>query len=219
VKGKEKHAPRKYATAFRLGQHIYYNAARLCSDACTLYSAEAFPSAYALAILGHEELGKLQMIDHVVTEAVLNKGTFRLDGEWMSHLFSHTMFYSHHNKQAWGSHKGTLNGTTPLVERLVDSNRLDFHKQDALYVGFFRGRIQRPDRFRASHAFRQITYLFRGLERVADLPFTALLKNSTRASRRFSERTLTPLRHALSQLRPPARRKKLSNKPRNVEDL
>ena len=116
------------------------------------------------------------------------------------------MFYS--NKQAWGTHIGTVNGSTPLIERLVDSNRLDFHKQDALYVGFYGGRIQVPERFRASHAFGQIRYLLRGLERVADLPFIALFEDSTRSSRDFSERTLTALRHAFSELHPPVRRKK-----------
>ena len=190
MKAKKNHAPRRYATAFRLGQHIYYNAARLCGDACSLYAAETFPSAYALAILGYEELGKLQMFDHVVTEAVLNEGTFRLDEEWMAHLFSRTMFYSHRNKQAWGTHQGTVNGTAPTVERLVESNRLDFHKQDAIYVGFYGGRIQLPERFGAGHAFRQITYLLRGLERVAALAFIELFAGSTRSSRRFSERTL-----------------------------
>jgi AbiV family abortive infection protein len=201
-------APRRYATAFRLGQYIYYNAARLCSDACVLYVAESFPSAYALAILGHEELGKLQMFDHVVSEAVLNEGSFRLDDDWMEQLFSRTMFFSHRNKQAWGTHQGTVNGSTPIVERLVESNRLDFHKQDALYVGFYGGRIQLPNRFGATHAFRQITYLFHGLERVGDLAFIGLFRDSTRASRRLSEQTLAALRHQYSQLERPMRRKK-----------
>jgi hypothetical protein len=37
------------------------------------------------------------MFDHVVTEAVLNKGTFQLDEDGMAHLFSRTVFYSHRN--------------------------------------------------------------------------------------------------------------------------
>ena len=140
--------PRRYATAFRLGQLIYYNSARLFSDACTLYRAEAYPSAYALGILGYEELGKLQMFDHVVSEAVLNEGTRRLDAKWMQHLFSRSMFYSHRNKQAWGTHQGAAKGSKPQVERLIDSDALDRHKQDAIYVGFRAGRIQYRTAFR-----------------------------------------------------------------------
>jgi AbiV family abortive infection protein len=208
VKGKAHHIPRRYATAFRFGQIIYYNSARLFCDACILYRAEAYPSAYALAILGYEELGKLEMFDHVVSEAVLNEGSRRLEDKWMQHLFSRSMFYSHRNKQAWGMHQGAKKGSKPQVERLIYSDTLDHHKQDAIYVGFRDGRIQLPDRFRATHAYRQLTYLLRGLERIADLPFLELFEESNRVSRGYSEPTLAALRKEFSQLRAPSRRRK-----------
>jgi len=117
----------------QLERSVYANAARLFLDACTLYEAEAFPSAYALAILSFEEIGKVQMMDHVCFEAVLNDGSFRLTTERMEHLFSSKMFYSHRNKQAWGTYRGQIKGRTPVVEKLVDKqNTLDRHKQDSI---------------------------------------------------------------------------------------
>jgi AbiV family abortive infection protein len=76
----------------RLERAVYVNAARLFLDACALYRNGSFPSAYALAILAFEERGKVQMMDHVCFEAVLNDGSFRLASDRMDHLFSRRMF-------------------------------------------------------------------------------------------------------------------------------
>jgi AbiV family abortive infection protein len=76
VKTKPKKHPVRYDTAMRLERAVYANAARLFLDACTLYQSHAFPSAYSLAILAFEEVGKVQMMDHVCFEAVLNDGSF-----------------------------------------------------------------------------------------------------------------------------------------------
>ncbi|PYJ36132.1 MAG: hypothetical protein DME79_00590 [Verrucomicrobia bacterium] len=115
-----------------------------------LYANRSFPSAYALAILALEEVGKVEMMDHVCFEAVLNDGSFRLKSDRMDHLFSRRMFYCHPNKQAWGVNS-PLRKRVPVVERLIDDrNTLDRHKQDSLYVGFSQGRIRSPARFGAT---------------------------------------------------------------------
>lgn len=133
-------------------ERVYANAARLFLDACTLYNLDSFPSAYAMAILAFEEVGKIEMMDHVFFEAVLNDGSFRMGADRMEHLFSRTMFYSHRNKQAWG-----IYGRPSAVERLVnDRNTLDRHKQDAFYVGFSAGRTRLPSRFQSNYAYRQL---------------------------------------------------------------
>jgi AbiV len=102
--------PVRYATTLRLERAVYANAARLFLDACMLYTNRSFPSAYALAILALEEVGKIQMMDHVCFEAVLNDGSFRLKSDRMDHLFSRSMFYCHPNKQAWGIYGPARNG-------------------------------------------------------------------------------------------------------------
>jgi AbiV family abortive infection protein len=52
--------PVRYATTMRLERAVCANAARLFLDACMLYANRSFPSAYALAILAFEEVGKIQ---------------------------------------------------------------------------------------------------------------------------------------------------------------
>jgi AbiV family abortive infection protein len=207
VKAKPKRHPVRYATAMRLERAVYANAARLFLDACTLYQTGAFPSAYSLAILAFEEVGKVQMMDHVCFEAVLNDGSFRLASDRMEHLFSRDMFYSHRNKQAWGIYRDCTNGRLPAVERLIDDhNTLDRHKQDALYVGFSAGRMRLPTRFRATHAHRQLHYVIGAFEQIADLPFYGVFEDSTRTTKREAKRVYLALRKAFDALPSPRTR-------------
>ena len=199
--------PVRYATTVRLERAVYANAARLFLDACTLYRAGAFPSAYALAILSFEEVGKIQMMDHVCSEAVLNDGGFRLVPDRMDHLFSRQMFYSHRNKQEWGIYRGRAKGHQPVVERLVgDHSKLDQHKQDSLYVGFKMGGIRVPWRFRATHAYRQLRYVLGAFENIADLPFCGIFEDSTHKTKREAKRICRALHKAFEALRSPRTR-------------
>jgi AbiV family abortive infection protein len=200
---KSKH-PVRYDTTMRLERAVYANAARLFLDACTLYEAGAFPSAYALAILSFEEIGKVQMMDHVCFEAVLNDGSFRLTADRMEHLFSSKMFYSHRNKQAWGMYRGSTKGRQPIVEKLIDErNTLDRHKQDSVYVGFTSGRTRLPWRFRATHAHRQLHYVLGAFDNIADLPFYGVFQDSTRQTKREAKRICHELRKAFDALPSP----------------
>ena len=202
----QKH-PVRYATTLRLEREVYANAARLFLDACVLYENRSFPSAYALAILAFEEVGKIQMMDHVCFEAVLNDGSFRLKSDRMDHLFSRRMFYCHPNKQAWGIY-GPRRKRVPAVERLIDDrNTLDRHKQDSLYVGFTQGRIRSPARFGATHAYRQLRYVLGAFEKLDDLPFYGVFDQSTRSTRQEAKRVCDGLREAFEALPSPRHRR------------
>ena len=201
---KAKRHPIRYATTIRLEQAVYANAARLFLDACTLYRATSFPSAYALGILALEELGKVEMMDHVCFEAVGNEGSFLLKSDWMDHLFSRRMFYSHINKQAWGSLRRRANGRLRVVEGLIGKqNTLERHKQDSLYVGFRAGRIRLPSRFGAVYAHRQLQYVLAGFEALSDLPFYGVFEDSTRLTKRKAKRVCDRLRKAFDALTSP----------------
>jgi AbiV family abortive infection protein len=171
--GKAKKHPRRYSTVMRLERHIHSNAARLFVDACTLYRAGGYASAYAVAILAYEELGKLPLVDHIAFEAVLDKGSYLMDSEKMDHLFSRKTFYSHINKQGWGLglYYRKKDTKKSRVEMLIHSDKLEIHKQDAFYVGFNNGRIASPQRFRATHAYRQLKYTLGAFYGTGDLPF------------------------------------------------
>jgi len=179
----------------RLVRSIHANAARLFLDACTLYRERAYPSAYALSILAYEELGKLEMVDHVGFEEMLSHGV-RMTAERMEHLFSRKMFYSHRNKQAWGSNRGR-------EEQRIYAGALERDKQNAIYVGFVGGRIRQPTRYIASHAYKQLCYTLRAFEEIADIPFYGVHQQSTHATRRHSQAVVNRLRKALARCPPP----------------
>ena len=198
--------PVRYATTLRLEREVYANAARLFLDACMLYANRSFASAYALGILALEEVGKVEMMDHVCFEAVLNDGSFRLKSDRMDRLFSRRMFYCHPNKQAWGVNS-PLRKRVPVVERLIDDrNTLDRHKQDSLYVGFSQGRIRSPARFGATQAHRQLRYVLGAFERLGDLPFDGVFEESTRSTKKEAKRVCDELRVAFEGLRSPRHR-------------
>jgi AbiV family abortive infection protein len=196
--------PIRYATIRRLEKIIWHNAARLFLDACCLYYNGCYSSAYALAILAHEEIGKLQALDHTAAEAVLNDGAFRLERDRLEEMFSRDRFYSHQNKQEWGM-MGTLRGR--MVEKLVSKRRLDQHKQEAFYVDFRHGRIKSPARFGPNHAYRHLRYVLHALEQVHDLPLIDLFRDSTFRTRKEADRLLTGLRKGFSCLITPRKLK------------
>lgn len=189
----------------RLTRSIYFNAVQLFHDACTLYRSESFPAAYALSIFAYEELGKMTMVDHVAFEEVLN-GSALMTRERMEHLFSRHMFYSHRNKQAWGTYREVKENRVPQAEQRIYDGKLESDKQNAFYVGFVNGRIQRPTRFGASHAYKQLRYVLGAFEAIADGPFYDVTQESSRATRRYAKSVTNELRNALESCTPPRKR-------------
>jgi AbiV family abortive infection protein len=190
--------PKNYPTIMRLEERIYENAARLFEDACALYEARSFPSSYALGILAYEELGKLAMVDHVGFEAHLSDKASRWDR--LEHLFSHKMFYSHTNKQAWGAYKPMKGGKFARVEEHLYSGKLEQNKQDALYVGFRKKRVIVPEKFVASYPYNHLKYTLGLFEEIADLPFVWVFEKSTKRTRNRAEKTISHLRTLFSGL-------------------
>lgn len=207
MKPRHRRLPVNYETTMRLERAVYYNAARLFIDACVLYEARAYPSSYALAILAMEEVGKVQMLDHVCFETVLNDSSNRLTKDRMEHLFSRTMFYSHRNKQAWSIFGTYKSKGAPLVERLVsEQGTLDRHKQHALYVDFENGRIKEPLRFRATHAYRQLRYVLAAFEHIEELPFYRVFEEPTPSIKRHVKYVVRTMRNHFGALRRPKRK-------------
>jgi AbiV family abortive infection protein len=188
----------------RLVRSIYFNAVQLFLDASTLYRCGSFPTAYALAILAYEELGKMEMVDHVGFEEVLN-GSPHMTRERMEHLFSRTMFYSHRNKQAWGTYRHAKEGRVPKAEQRIYDGRLESDKQNAFYVGFIDGRIQHPAKFTAFHAYKQLRYALGAFEVIADMPFYDVTQESSGATRRYAKSVTDTLREAFESCTPPSK--------------
>lgn len=193
----------------RLEERIYENAIRLFEDSCGLYKSRSFASAYALAILANEELGKLLMVDHVGFEAHLSDRRDRY--ERLEHLFSRKMFFSHRNKQAWGAYKPMKGTKFARVEEHLYSGKLERNKQGALYVGFANHRILLPIRFGSSYAYNHLKYTLGCFAAVGELPFVWLFEESTARTRKHVARVMAYLKSMFDELDSPkslARRKK-----------
>ncbi len=145
----QRHIPKRHSTVLRLERQLFHNAHNLLIDACILYRAESFPTAFALAVLAYEELGKLHLVDHVGTEARLSEPASRR--EQLESLFSRRLAYSHIVKQRWA-----LSLTKDGYSDLYHDGRLDQLKQAAFYVGFRNGRIRLPERLSSTTAYNQI---------------------------------------------------------------
>ena len=153
-------------TFAKLKEEIYKNAFRLFCDSCFLFHKESFPSSFALSILSLEELGKLEMVDHICGE-IPHMSESRA-AEHIQHLFSRGMYFSHKNKQIWAS-MDDLSTDKKRLKNIGDGN-LDKEKQKAFYVGFDK-RIQSPLKISSQKAYSELKITFQKFISIRDLGF------------------------------------------------
>lgn len=184
-------------TLSKLKAEIHINAARLFVDGCELFKNRSHSSAFALAILSLEELGKLEMVDHICDDISLNP---HYDAQkFLEHLFSHSMFFSHRNKQMWASDP-LFNFKKKRIKEIPEGV-LDRRKQDALYVGYFNRRIRSPRRITPQKAYDELTIVFRKFVASADLGFNGFNCWSNAQSRMKAKRWLSKAEKAYSSLK------------------
>ena len=174
-------------TLSKLKREIYLNAERLFQDACHLFMQGSYPSACALAVLAYEELGKLEMVDHICDDIILNPHVDRRD--FLSHLFSRSMYFSHRTKQEWAS---VFDGT-PRRQTEVSQGRLEKLKQDALYVSYAKRRIVIPKRLTKNVAYRELRHAHAKFKRIGDLGFNGFYCDSTPHTKREAREHLKHL--------------------------
>ena len=190
-------------TLSRLKEEVYINAVRLFCDACTLYKVHAYPSSYAFAILSFEELGKLEMIDHICDDIIINPDSN--PQEFLDHLFSREMLFSHVNKQVWASisfPKGINKRTKKIANRELEKN-----KQDAIYVGYINRRIRSPKRISAIKAYIELTITFDKFKDISDLGFNGFECWSDAQSRAKTKRYLKKIEDLFTKLNKPGKKK------------
>ena len=189
-------------TLSKLKEEVYFNAVRLFCDACTLYKAHAYPSSYAFAVLSFEELGKLEMVDHICDDIIINPGSN--PQEFLDHLFSRKMLFSHVNKQSWSSFQAR--DTTKRLKQIA-IGELEKNKQDALYVGYKNRRIQSPKRFSSIKAYTELTNTFDKFKDISDLGFNGFECNSDAQSRAKAKRYLKKIENLFTKLNKPGKKK------------
>ena len=190
-------------TLSRLKEEVYINAVRLFCDACTLYKVHSYPSSYAFAILSFEELGKLEMIDHICDDIQINPDSD--PQEFLNHLFSREMFLSHANKQMWASDP-ILRGITKRIKQIANG-KLDKNKQDAIYVGYINRRIRSPKRISAIKAYTELTITFDKFKDISDLGFNGFECWSDAQSRAKAKRYLKKIEDLFTKLNKPGKKK------------
>ena len=189
-------------TLGKLKAEIYINAVRLFVDGCELYQKRSHASAFALAILSLEELGKLEMVDHICDDISINPESD--SQEFLKHLFSWPMFLNHRNKQAWAS--------DPIFnfkkKRLKDISEgvLDRAKQDALYVGYVNRRIRSPRKTTPAKAHSELSIVFRKFNDIADLGFNGFDCWSDAQSRSRAKRWFAKVEKAYIGLKKPQKK-------------
>lgn len=189
-------------TLSRLKEEVYINAIRLFCDACKLYKTHSYPSSYAFAILSFEELGKLEMIDHICDDILINSDSD--PQEFLKTLFSREMLFSHINKQFWSSFqfKGFTKRTKQIANRELEKN-----KQDALYVGYTNRRIRSPKRISAIKAYIELTITFDKFKDISDLGFNGFECWSDAQSRAKAKRYLKKIEDLFTKLNKPGKKK------------
>ena len=189
-------------TLSRLKEEVYLNAIRLFCDACTLYKVHAYPSSYAFAVLSFEELGKLEMIDHICDDIIINPDSNTQ--EFLDHLFSREMLFSHVNKQFWSVFQ-SIDKTKRLKKIAI--GKFEKNKQNALYVGYKNRRIQSPKRFSAIKAYAELTNTFEKFKDISDLGFNGFECNSDAQSRAKAKRYLKNIVNFFTKLNKPSKKK------------
>ena len=152
-------------TLGKLKSEIYINAVRLFSDACLLFNKHSYASVYALSILSLEELGKLEMVDHICDDISINPDSNPQD--FFEHLFSKSMFFDHRNKQMWAS-DFVFSDDKKRIKQISEGS-LDRSKQDAFYVGYFKNYIRSPKLIKQQKTFNKLNIVFDKFKEIDDL--------------------------------------------------
>ncbi len=186
-------------TLSKLKEQVYINAVRLFADACSLFERRSYPSAFAFAILSLEELGKLEMVDHICDDISLNR---HVNGqEFLDHLFSGPMFFNHKNKQMWASDPMRNYKKKRLKD--ISDGVLDRAKQNAIYVGYHKRRIRTPMMLSSRKAYSELTIVFRKFKEVGDLGFNGFDCWSNAASRAKAKRFFIKVENSYFNLKKP----------------
>ena len=132
------------------------------------------------------------MVDHICDDIIINP-QFN-PNDFLDQLFSRDMILNHKNKQMWAS----LSSNTARKKRIKDISigNLERAKQNALYVGYFKGRISSPKSITAKKARSELMIVFEKLNEIGDLGFNGFDCFSDSQSRAKAKRLLAKVEKA-----------------------
>jgi AbiV family abortive infection protein len=185
----------------------YRNGVRLFRDACTLYAARAYPSAFALAVLAYEEVGKMYYVGRVCENMEFNPDSADF---WYDTLYSGDGLRNHRCKQesALCSTPRFFPWTDPMWDH-VGNGGLDREKQQALYVELSEDERVLTPAVREGRAYQMLEHVVAVLEDARDVAFCGFDDESNPGSQRQAAEQLAIVRHAFARCEPPATLKKV----------
>lgn len=146
-----------------IGYLAFQNALRLHSDAISLYRQRRYPSAFLLAILAQEEIGKMHLANDFVFHNRNGARDENLENQWLA------LFYKHPHKQHAFLRNSPLDSygarrSNRFIEKVFEGD-LEARKQTATYVGLSRkkgkidikAKIKHPFHLKRTAAAREIT--------------------------------------------------------------
>lgn len=142
----------------RLQYITFKNVLRLLFDSNILFQRKSYPSAFALAILAQEELGKVFIVDDIIYHDNLRE----LDKESLSWYIKD--FHYHSTKQ-WRAisfrYEHSKRGLK--LHRRIFNKEIESMKQSALYVGLtnkdVKGKITSPLNITKNKTIKQIHFI------------------------------------------------------------
>jgi AbiV family abortive infection protein len=128
----------------KIAEESLRNALRLHEDSITLYRNASYPSAFQLSVLSLEEFAKAKWVDHYYYSTITNDGFPNKDEDgyeeyvkfeqaWLKLLFLHP------EKQFAFIGREVLDYAPSFVSKIRD-RKLEFQKQQAVYVGLERSK-------------------------------------------------------------------------------
>jgi AbiV family abortive infection protein len=180
----------------------HLDAVRLFKDACAMYVARAYPTAFALGVLAYEEVGKAFYVQRICEHIEGNPE----DANSLYEMVASGIFLKQHRgKQECALVEGTHEWKTPMAEK-VRAGELNREKQQALYVELVDDQVLTPGRIAPARAYQLLGHVVEAFVTAPgyDWAFIGLDDESTPRSEWLAEEQLAIVRASFSTCAPPS---------------
>ena len=178
-------------------RETFRNCVRLFRDACLLLARGSCPTAYGVAVLAYEDLGKVHAIDRACDAMCLNpEDRDRIyDG-----LLADSTLHDHLFKQrrAYADTAMTVEPAPSGKPRFIDSGGLEVAKKQAFYVEMMGGSVMLPSRIARDKAMGFLRDVLGAIETSGDVGFNGFLCQSTPQSENQAAELLSQAQEAFA---------------------
>ena len=178
-------------------REAFRNCIRLFRDACLLLAGGSHTTAYGVAVLAYEELGKTYAIDWACDAMCLNPqdqdriyDALIADGLLRDHLFK--------QRRAYVDTAIMLQGTASAKTHFIDSGGLEIAKQQAFYVELIGNAVTTPSRITREKARGLLSDVLSAIAQSGDIGLNGFHCESTAQSERLAAELVSQAKEALA---------------------